>query len=204
MPFSVSLRPDGAQLLAALVHLEVAEQDDVLGRCRGAFLQAGMGEGVHDDMVGAADEALDHAEARGPAGREQSHVIHLQELGDLALERDRMRRVADKRGRAGAVDAVVLDRLLGDGLDGRMRGQAEIILRGEVDAAHADAAVVARRAFGGRAFLGRAAERPQAVLAAQILPAEEAVDACEKIASLRNAEIPHAARQRSRRGIGMA
>ena len=116
MPFSVSLARMAAQLLAALVDLVVAEQEDVAGRRRGAFLQAGMGEGVHDDMVGAADEALDDAEARGPAGREQRHVIHLQELGDLALERDRERGVADQRGRAGAVDAVVLDRLLGAAL----------------------------------------------------------------------------------------
>jgi len=69
---------------------------NIVGGCVGAFLQTGVRQHVHHDMVGGAHQAFDHAKAGCPAGWIQHHFFHLQKLGDLALERDGVRRVADQ------------------------------------------------------------------------------------------------------------
>lgn len=80
-------------------------------------------------------------------------------------------------------------------LDRRVGGQAEIILRSEVDAGNLGAAVRSRRAVGfrrgGRGF----GVGPQVVAPAQVLP-REAFDAANEIGADRRAIIAQAAGQR--------
>ena len=178
----------------------VAEEGDVVGRGLCAFLQAGVGQGVHHDVVVGTDETLDDAEACGPAGRIEDDLVHAEELGDLLFERDRGGGVADERRGAGAMDAVGLDRLARRIGDRRIGVHREIVLRGEVDALHGIAVVVARGDAAVRTVIGRAAERPEAVLAAEILPGVEAFDAREEVAAAGIAEVAHAAFERVGRG----
>ena len=63
-----------------------------------AFLKAGVAERVHHDMVAGADQPLDHAEARRPAGRKQRDMIGLEKISDCLFELYRQRGVANQRG----------------------------------------------------------------------------------------------------------
>src|SRR6185312_10348937 len=191
--------PDLGEDVAAVVVVEMPEQMNVVGRGMRAFLQAGMRQHVYYDVISRPDEALDHSEAGSPAGWIKHDMVHVEKFRDLALKRHRMRSVADQRRRSGAVDTATLDRFNGRSHDIGMRGEAEIVLRGEVDAVHPVAPVVLRGANGLGSIFGRARERPEAVLPAQVLPAEESLGAAQKVSSARNTEISHAARQRSRR-----
>src|SRR5205085_4190740 len=101
-----------------------AEQVNVPGRRLGAFLETGMAERVHDDMVVWTNQALDHPEAGRPARREKRDMVVAEEVADLALERDRQGGVADQRRRAGAMDAEFTDRLERGGDDIGMIRQA--------------------------------------------------------------------------------
>ena len=51
MPFSVSLARMPLSQAPAVLDIEMPEDRDVPGRRIGAFLQAGVGQGVHDDVV---------------------------------------------------------------------------------------------------------------------------------------------------------
>lgn len=136
---------------------------DVAGCRLRAFLKAGVTERVHDHMVFLAYQSLDHPETCCPAGGEQGNVIVTEELGDLVLECERERCVADQRGRAGAVDAEVvhgLDRRL---QDRGMRIEAEVVLAREVDPVEQRAVVRARGAAAERALFGGAAQRPPGI-----------------------------------------
>ena len=59
---------------------------DVLRGGPRAFLQAGVGEHVHDHMVVGANEALDGRKSGGPAGRVKHDLAPIEELGNHALE----------------------------------------------------------------------------------------------------------------------
>ena len=96
------------------------------------------------------------------------------------------------------MDAVGLDRLARRFGDRRIGVHREIVLRGEVDALHGIAVVVARGDAAVRTVVGRAAERPEAVLAAEVLPGVEAFDAGEEVAPAGIAEVAHAAFERVR------
>src|SRR5262245_29518386 len=88
-------------------------------------------------------------------------------------------------------------------LDGRMRRQAEVVLRCKVDAVHSVALVVLRRANGLGTVLRGARKRPETVTPAQILPAKEAFSASQQVRPAWNAEIPHAAGQGGRRSVAV-
>ena len=109
MPFSVSLARIVCRCRRADCDVEMTVQVDVPRRGVGAFLQAGMREPVHHDVIVRADEALDDAVAGGPSGRVEHRVLELEEPRDRLLELQRILRVAGKRRRAGAVDAVLVD-----------------------------------------------------------------------------------------------
>src|SRR6185437_4059132 len=150
---------------------------DVARRRGGPLLQAGMGKRIDDDMIARADKALDHAETGSPAGGKEHGVLHAQEIRDRPLERERVSGAAEERRRAGAVDAILIDRFLGSVLDGGMRAETQIVLRAEIDAGEGGARIVARSAKRAGCLLGGARIGPELVLAAQILPTEETVDA---------------------------
>ena len=175
--------------------LEMAVEVDVLRRRRRAVLQAGMGESVDHDVVGGAHEAADSAGAGRVAGRIEQHVLHLEKLAKLALQRQRVRGVAHEGGRACAVDAIARDRLLRRLHHARMRGEAEIVLRAEVVAARAAPRVVGDRADGARPGRGRAGIRPQRLAPAGVLPSEEGLNARQHVGAGQQAEIAHAALQ---------
>ncbi len=78
----------------------------------------------------------------------------------------------------------------------RMGREAEIILRGKIDAGGQIAAIITNRTARRRACLGRTGKRPGARLAAGVLPGLESLAATQQISSLHDAEIPHAAAQR--------
>ena len=79
-----------------------------------------MGQRVHDDMIGRPDEALHHAEAGAPARRKQGHMFEVEERGDLLLELERERGVADQGRGSRAVDAELRDRVDRGLLNGRI------------------------------------------------------------------------------------
>ncbi len=161
MPFSVSVARMRASFSRAI--------STSLWRKRWMFLVAACvpscrqacDKSVDHDVIAGAHQPLDHAIAGSPAGGEQAHMLHAQEFADLALQRERERGVADQSGRSGAMHAELAHRLDGGFEHGRVRGQAEIILRGEIHALEQVAFVGARLAFGVRAHLGRTAERPK-------------------------------------------
>ena len=82
MPLVASLARMLTSFSRAPVDPVVTEQMDVRRRRGGAFLEAGVAQGVHQDMVGGADEALDDPVARGPAGRVDQDLLAIQEFGD--------------------------------------------------------------------------------------------------------------------------
>src|SRR3954471_5321517 len=143
-------------------------------------------------MIGRTDEALDDAEAGGPAGREERDMLHAEELGDRLLERERQRGIADQRRRARAVHSELLDRRDGDVADVGVGGKAQIILRREIDAFEKLAFVRAREALAARTGLGRPAERPQPRPAAQLLPIVEGFHPIQQVGAGEIAEIAHA------------
>ena len=71
-----------------------------------------------------------------------------RELGDRPLEHQRVLRVSGQRRGAGAVDTVFVDDGLGHFLDLGVRGQAQIVLGGEIDPLETHAGVVLCRADG--------------------------------------------------------
>ena len=78
-------------------------------------------------------------------------MVRFEEVADLALQRQRQRTVAGERGGAGAVDAEGFGGLDRGGLDLGVRGQAQIVLRAEIDAVHGAAGVVLGDDSGPRA-----------------------------------------------------
>ena len=134
MPLAVSVARIFCSRRLERVDVEMAVVVDVLRRGARAFLQAGMGQHVHHDVIVGAHEALHGGKAGRPAGRIEHDLAAVQELGDHPLELERMLGVAEQRGRAGAVHAVFLDGADGGALDLGMGGEAQVILRGEVDA----------------------------------------------------------------------
>src|SRR6266481_3632223 len=154
-------------------------------------------------MVRGAHKTLDHTETRCPARRVQHNFFHSEEFGDLALERDGVGRVADQGWRTGAVHATAFDRLLGGCLDSGMRGEAQIVLRGKIYAAHLVAAVVLCPANRVRSVFGRARKWPEVILTTQILPFEKAFGASEKVCPTGHAEVSHAASQCGRRNTSV-
>src|SRR5882762_9721121 len=91
------------------------------------------------------------------------------------------------------MNAVFLDDRLRDFLYFCIGGEAEIILRGEVEAAETRAAVILGRADSERSFLGRFRIRPQSVAASQILPAIKCLHATDKVRATQLAKVTHAA-----------
>ena len=189
------LGADLRQQPPAVVVIEVAELIDVVRGRVGAFLQARMRQHIHHDVIGRADQSLDDAEAGGPPGREQHDFLHLQEVGDPALQRHRIGRIADQRRRARAVHPATLDHFDRGRLDRRMRRHAEIVLRGEIHAAHLDATVVLGLADRAGAIFRCPRERPDAGLAAQVLPPEKALGTLKEVGPSWDPEVPHAALQ---------
>jgi hypothetical protein len=186
------LGADALQLVASALDRIVAEIVDVARRRLRAFLQAGMRQGVHHDMVGRTHQPLDDPEACGPAGRKERDVLHVQEFGDRLFEGERQGRVADERRRACAVDAEFLDRRNRDIADRGMGGQAQIILGSEIDAFEQGAFVRPRETLAPWAGFGRPAERPQAGRAPQLLPVVEGLHAIQKVGAGKVAEVTHA------------
>ena len=117
----------GADLLqpaAERVHVEMAVIVDVLRGCARTFLQAGVSQHVHHDVIVGAHEALHGGKAGRPAGRIEHDLAAVQEVRDHPLELERMLGVAEQRGRAGAVHAVFLDRARGGALHLGVGGEA--------------------------------------------------------------------------------
>ena len=104
---------------------------------------------IDDDVIVAAHQPDDSAKPGGPSRRKQQHVIHVDQLGNLAFETPRELRVALQHRRSGGVRAVFHERADGGFADGRVLRQAEIILRAEVVAGD-DAVVLAANARGRR------------------------------------------------------
>jgi hypothetical protein len=137
-----------------------------------------MGDGmprqpVHHHVVVGPHQAGDGAEARAPASGEERHFRHAQRLGELPLQLQRERRVAQQRGRAGAVRteaAQGIHRGLGHG---RMAGQPQVVLGGEVDAGVALAAVGEDVGGWPRLAVERAGVEPDALAAPAFLPLVE-------------------------------
>src|SRR5207237_10693703 len=94
--------------------------------------QTVMGERIDYDMIFRADEAANNAVAGRPTGGIEQRMFELQEVGNGALQLQRKSRIAEEGSGAGAVYAIFIDRGFGRLLDGRMRGEAEIILGGEI------------------------------------------------------------------------
>ena len=69
---------------------------NVLGRGACTFLQARVGENVHNHMVVGADEALDGGKPGRPPGRIQHDLAPMQELGDDLFQLERMPGVAQE------------------------------------------------------------------------------------------------------------
>lgn len=120
-------------------------------------------------------------------------ALHLQIIGDALLERHGQVGVTDESRRAGAVHAVGLDRLDRRFLDRRMRGHAQIVLRGEVHAIDGIATVVGGGTHSTRACFGGAGKGPQTVHATVVLPGEERVTALGEVGTALDAKIAHAA-----------
>ena len=97
--------------------VEMAVQMDVTGRRNGAIVQAVVREPVYDDMVVSANETLNDSVTCRPARRIQHDFFHLEEVGDLAFERNGLEGIANQRGGAGAMHAAAFDRFLGGCLD---------------------------------------------------------------------------------------
>src|SRR5689334_16557466 len=108
-------------------------------------------------MVIGADKARDDAKTGGPAGWKQADMIGLQEGRDFSFERQRQGRIADERGRAGAVNPELLYGLYGRIRNRRVRGQAEIILGREIDPLEQLSLVGARLTIAVRPQFGRTA-----------------------------------------------
>jgi hypothetical protein len=132
---------------------------------------------------------------------EQDGFGGAQEVGDPAFQPHRVGGGAQHGGGSGAVDAELVDHLVGDLLDRRVRGHVEIVFAGEVDAAEVAAGVVARRGHRRRRLVGRARERPQVVLPAQVLPLVEPLDARLQVGAAGIAIIPRTAGQRRGRRV---
>ena len=154
-----------------------------------------MREPVHHHVIVGAHQRLDDAEARRPAGWIEHGVLRAGQIGHRALESERVRRVADESGGAGAVHAEGVDRRLGGILDRGMRGQVQVILRAEIDAGKALAGILDGGAGGVGRLLGGAGIRPEMVLPAQILPAEEVLHASQQIGAPEVAIVAQAAGQ---------
>ncbi|HWX37291.1 MAG TPA: hypothetical protein VNZ53_58995, partial [Steroidobacteraceae bacterium] len=73
------------------------------------------------------------------------------------------------------------DSFLGGRFDSGMRRQAQIVLRGKIDAGHLVAAIVLRPTDRVRSVFGRARKWPEVILTTQILPFEKAFGAPEKV-----------------------
>jgi hypothetical protein len=128
--------------------------------------QARMRELVDDDVIVAAHQPDDSAEAGGPARGEQQHVVHIHQLGNLGFELARERRVALQHRRGGGVRAVLHQRADAGVADGRVLREAQVILRAEV-VARDDAVVLATDACDRRGRLfERARVRPGVELCA--------------------------------------
>jgi hypothetical protein len=97
--------------------VEVAMEIHVPRGGSGALLQAGMREPVDHHMILGAHQRLDHAEARRPACGIEHGVLHAEEVGDRAFQRERVPGIAKERRRAGAVYAILVDCCLGGLLD---------------------------------------------------------------------------------------
>ena len=103
-------RADAVEVPPNRVNVQVAVEMDI-ARCRGrAILKARMRETIDDDMVVAPHQPLYDAVSRGPARRIEDGMLDLQEFRDAPLQRERIPRVAEERSRAGAVDAIFVDR----------------------------------------------------------------------------------------------
>ena len=89
----------------------------VLGGRIGALLETGMCKAVHDDMIVGPHQSLDHAIARGPAGRVEDRVVQLQKLRNRLLEHERIFGVPRQCRRTRTVDAVFIDDRFCDFLD---------------------------------------------------------------------------------------
>jgi hypothetical protein len=140
---------------------------------------------VEQDVIVRADEADDGAEARGPPRREEEHVLRLDVLGDGPFESARQAGVPLEDGRGGGVRAVVGERADGRVVNRRVRGEAQVILRAEVDAFDRDARLIPDARLGrGRGF-ERACVRPRAEFDAPAEPVAEIPRALGEVRALR-------------------
>lgn len=172
------------------VKIEMTMEVDVLGRRPRAFLKAGMGKNVEDDMVRGTNDALNGGEAGRPTGRIKDDVASVDEFRNGFFQHQRMAGVAEKRGGSGTMDAVFVDGGLGRLLHRRVRRQREIILRSEIDAVDFNSRIGPGRCVGCRRGCGRLRIGPEIVLAPQVLPCEESADAIEKVFALRGTKVP--------------
>ena len=127
---------------------------------------------VGENHVAARDERRNDADVRGIPARERERALRPEELGELALQRFVLGRVArDQTGRAGAYP-VIPKRLSGRGHQAWVGRQAEVVVRREVDGG---------TAIGfddGAAAPGRRSKGPLEVAVAQLreLGGENVVD----------------------------
>ncbi len=183
---------DRLQLFSHRVEIVVPEQVDIAGRGLRAVLQAGVRKPVDDNVIIGPHQALDDPKASGPAGREKADMLDVEEPRDSAFQRKRHRRVAEQDRRPGAMDAVLLDRMSGRGLDVGMPGKRQVILRPEVDPLKLSAGVVVRHDVPPGTRFGRPPIRPQLVVSSPVLPLVEAVDAVDDVGAAQRAVILHA------------
>ena len=118
-----------------------------------AVEDAGVAVRVEDERRVLVGERHDRAEHRLVAGRERQALLEAEPLREALLELDVLgrRRLRTRRAREAA--RVLVDRALGRLLDLRVVGQAEVVVRAEVDdRLAADRACAARRCSNSRKY----------------------------------------------------
>src|SRR5436309_12365864 len=99
---------------------------------------------------------------------------------------------------------MVVDDCLGRILDGGMRGEAQIILRAEIDPTEALSGVLADGAVRAGRSVGRARIGPELVPAPHLLPTEERFEAAEQINAGEIAIVTQTADQCLGRNVAVA
>ena len=116
-----------------LVHPVVAERPDPGARHHHRVEDRGVVGRVADHGVAGVEQRRDAADVRQVAGREDERVVGAHPVGDLLLELDVQRDRPVEEARAGQRRPVLLERVAGSLLDALVAGQAEVVVRAELD-----------------------------------------------------------------------
>src|SRR5207253_5248239 len=112
---------DALQVAPGRIQIQMAMEMDVSGGGDGAVLKAIMSKSVDHDVIVRADQAPDDAVPRGPAGGIEHGMLELEKFRDAALKGQRILGIAQECRRAGAMDAIIVNRLFRRLFDGGMR-----------------------------------------------------------------------------------